>query len=163
MTPLKSTITTTTAALALLLLLLVLVPTTVEAKKKGKAARLEMHGDRTIDVQPFDDDPTEFNCRLHDSKHGKATKGNPQYCETAGGASIMVIESYDNDDDEEDDEDRRTRVLKGGAKKKPKKYVTSIIGKFNCILQFHAFVIVFFATGHLLILIHLHISQCSFL
>ena len=135
MTSLKSTITTT----ALLLLLLVLVPTTVEAKKKGaKAAKLEMHGDRTIDVQPFDDDPTEFNCRLHDSKHGKATKGNPQYCETAGGASIMVIESYDNDD-EEDDEDRRTRVLKGGAKNpKPKKYVTSIIGKFNCILQFHA-------------------------
>ena len=129
MTPLKSTITTTTA-LALLLLLLVLVPTAVEAKKKGaKAAKFEMHGDRTIDVQPFDDDPTEFNCRLHDSKHGKATKGNPQYCETAGGASIMVIESYDNDDDE-DDEDRRTRVLKGGAKK-PKKYVTSIIGKFN--------------------------------
>ena len=136
MTSLKSTITTT-AALAFLLLLLVLVPTTVEAKKRGaKAAKLEMHGDRTIDVQPFDDDPTEFNCRLHDSKHGKATKGNPQYCETAGGASIMVIESYGNDDDDDNDYDgddydatsRRTRMLKGGPRR-PKKYATSIIGE----------------------------------
>lgn len=116
-----------------LLLLLILVPTTVEAKKKGKAAKFAMHGDHTIDVKPFDDNPKEFNCRLHDSKHGKATKGNPQYCETAGGASIMVIESYDNDDDEDDGDDydatsRRTRMLKGGPRR-PKKYATSIIGE----------------------------------
>lgn len=121
-----------------LLLLVVLVPTTVEAKKKGKAAKFAMHGDHTIDVKPFDDDPKEFNCRLHDSKHGKATKGNPQYCETAGGASIMVIESYDNDDEEEDEDDgydatgRRTRMLKGGPRR-PKKYATSIIGKLDFV------------------------------
>lgn len=136
MTSWKSTTTIAPIPLALLLLLLLLlllVPTAVEATKKGKAAKFDMHGDRTIDVKPFGDDPTEFNCRLRDSKHGKATKGNPQYCETADGASIMVLESYDNEDEDDEDGDydatgRRTRMLKGEPKR-PKKYVTSIIGK----------------------------------
>ena len=62
--------------------------------------------------------------------HGKATKGSPQYCETAGGASIMVIESYGNDDDEEEDDDydatsRRTRMLKGGPPTSPTKSPSS--------------------------------------
>ena len=117
------------------LLLLVLVSPGAEAKKKGKAAKFVMHGDQTLDVQPFADDATEYHCRLHDSKHGKATKGNPKYCETAGGASVLVVESYGNDDDDEEEDDggydatgRRTRMLKGGPKR-PKKYVTSIIGE----------------------------------
>ena len=133
----RPNITFTLTALALFLLVLV---TPAEAKKKGKAAKFVMHGDQTLDVQPFADDTTEYHCRLHNSKHGKATKGNPKYCETAGGASIMVVESYGNDDDEEEEDDgydatgRRTRMLKGGPKR-PKKYVTSIIGESEVFIS----------------------------
>ena len=128
------------ALIPALLLLLVLVTPGAEAKKKGKAAKFVMHGDHSLDVKPFEDDPREFVCVLHESKHGKATKGNPKYCETAGGASIMVVESYGNDDDEEEEDDgydatgRRTRMLKGGPKR-PKKYVTSIIGESEVFIS----------------------------